>query len=543
MSQPEEAATGNRGCARQPACLFHTLFSTNVHLSKRPSNEGVVAVKCFFRYIALTTVVSACFSLPLHAIPGQPGTLDNTWGTLGRVVTAIGSGADRAYAMALQPDGKVLLAGECFGGTNNDFCVARYNASGSLDATWNGNGKVITAIGTGADRANAMALQPDGKVLLAGYCVGGASTIYFCAARYNANGTPDLTWNGTGKGITPISTIGTAADLANAMALQPDGKVLLAGYCSNGTNDDFCSLRYNADGTLDSSWGGTGKVITAIGTANDRALAMALQPDGKVLLAGLCSADFCAARYNANGTLDNTWNGTGKVTTSVALGVLGGYATAMALQPDGKLLLAGRCGNSASTNYDFCSARYNAIGTLDTTWNGTGKLAVSLVSSDDWATGMTLQPDGKVLMTGQCAPGFAFCAARYNGQGTLDTTWNFTGLVTTSVGPGDARAQATALQPDGKLLVAGYCSSGIDDDFCVTRYDGGPFGYQNCKMDIDGDGSVLATTDSLIHARIALGITGAAVINGITFPATATRNTWPLIRDYLVTQCGLSLVP
>ena len=98
------------------------------------------------------------------------------------------------------------------------------------------------------------------------------------------------------------------------------------------------------------------------------------------------------------------------------------------------------------------------------------------------------------------------------------------------------------LQPDGKVLLAGYCTNGATIGFCVARYDGGPFGYRNCSLDIDGDGSVLATTDSLIHTRIALGITGPAVVNGITFPPTATRNTWPLIRDYLVTQCGMSLV-
>ena len=98
------------------------------------------------------------------------------------------------------------------------------------------------------------------------------------------------------------------------------------------------------------------------------------------------------------------------------------------------------------------------------------------------------------------------------------------------------------LQSDGKILLVGTCFNGTNNDFCAARYDGGPFGYQNCKPDIDGDCSFLATTDALIYTRIALGLTGSAVVNGITFPTTATRNTWPLIRDYLVTQCGMSLV-
>ena len=188
-------------------------------------------------------------------------------------------------------------------------------------------------------------------------------------------------------------------------------------------------------------------------------------------------------------------------------------------------------------------------GTLDATWAtssplGAGKLITPIGSDHDYATAMILQPDGKALLAGYCSNGtnFDFCAARYLANGTLDSTWNGTGKVITPIGSSYDVAAALTLQPDGKVLLAGYCSNGTNADFCAARYDGGPFGYRNCSLDIDGDGSVLATTDSLIHTRIALGITGSAVVNGITFPATATRNTWPLIRDYLVTQCGMSLV-
>jgi Domain of unknown function (DUF5122) beta-propeller len=140
------------------------------------------------------------------------------------------------------------------------------------------------------------------------------------------------------------------------------------------------------------------------------------------------------------------------------------------------------------------------------------------------------------------SPSLDFCAARYNANGTLDTTWNSTGTVITPIGTGNDRASAIALQPDGKVLLAGYCSNGSDTDFCAARFDGGPFGYQNCKPDLDGDGLNTATVDGLINMRVMLGMTGSAVTNGITFPANVTRNTWPLIREYLVTQCGMSLV-
>ena len=491
-------------------------------------------------------VVAFCCALLTpcaFAVVGQPGSLDTTWSGTGKVITAIGSGPDAANSITLQPDGKVLLAGFCYNGATYDFCAARYLANGSLDTTWNGTGKVTTAIGSGDDYATSMTLQPDGRVLLAGYCTNGTNND-FCAARYLANGTLDTSWNSTGtspgKVITPI---GTGSAYANAMTLQPDGKVLLAGYCLGSTNNDFCAARYLANGTLDSTWNGTGTVITAIGSGGDYARAMTLQPDGKVLLAGNCSGattyDFCAARYLANGTLDITWSGTGTVVTPIVTG--DNSARSITLQPDGKVLLAGRCYNG--TNIDFCAARYLANGTLDSTWNGTGKVITAIGSGDDAATSMTLQPDGKVLLAGVCRNGTYddFCAARYLANGTLDTAWNGTGKVTTPIGNSYDTATAMTLQPDGKVLLAGYCSNGAIN-FCAARYDGGPFGYRNCTPDIDGDGSFLATTDALINMRIALGITGPAVIGGITFAPTATRNTWPLIRDYLVTQCGMSLV-
>jgi uncharacterized delta-60 repeat protein len=382
------------------------------------------------RTLAALAFVGALLTLPLHATPGQPGTLDASWGTLSPA----------------------------------------------------GAGKVITPIGSDSDTATAIALQPDGKVLLAGFCLG--TTYDFCTARYTANGTLDTTWNSTGTVITPF---GSSDDFAFAIALQPDGKVLLAGTCFNGTNNDFCVARYTANGTLDTTWNGTGKVITLVGSGDDIANVIALQPDGKVLLAGECKGasyyDFCVARYNTNGTLDTTWNSTGKVITPI--GSSGDTAKAIALQPDGKVLLAGGC--KGGTNNDFCTARYNTNGTLDTTWNSTGTVITPIGSSDDFANGI-------------------------------------------------------ALQPDGKVLLAGVCFNGTNNDFCAARYDGGPFGYQNCKPDLDGDGRNTATVDGLIYMRVMLGMTGSAVTNGISFPANATRNTWPLIRDYLVTQCGMSLV-
>ena len=404
------------------------------------------------------------------AFPGAP---DATFGSgFGTVITPIGSGTDVAYSLALQPDGMIVVAGACSNGTDYDFCLARYLANGALDTNFNGTGKVITAIGNGNDGAYSLALRPDGKIVVAGSCLNG-TTYDFCLARYLASGALDLSFNGTGKVITAI---GSGNDAAYSVALQPDGKIVVAGRCSNGTKTDFCLARYLASGALDVSLNSTGTVITPIGSGGGVARGVALQPDGKIVVAGYCSngtsIDFCLARYLASGTLDVSFNGSGTVITPI--GVADDYAISLALQPDGKIIVAGVCSNG--TNSDFCLARYLANGTFDTSFNSTGKVITPIGSSDDYGYSVALQPDGKIVVAGYCSNGanLDFCLARYLANGTLDASFGSTGKVITAIGSGNDVANSAALQPDGKIVVAGYCSNGNNDDFCLARYDGGP---------------------------------------------------------------------
>jgi len=549
-------------------------------------------------------VALATLMLPFtQARASQQGALDPTWARdspqgPGKVMTSIGGSNDSAHAIALQPDGKVLVTGTCYNG-NYEFCVLRYNANGTLDTSWSGTGTVITPMGAFEDGAFAIAVQPDGKVLVAGTCQ--SAYRVFCAVRYNANGSLDPGWNGTGKVMTQIAGNNGSSN-ATAMALQPDGKVLLAGYCAGGTNnDDFCALRYQVDGTLDRTWNGTGKVITPIGTSTDDAHAIALQTDGKVLLAGRCFAgtnnEFCVLRYRADGTLDTDWNGTGRVMSPIGSG--SASAAAIAVQSDGKVLVAGECWSGTASA--FCMLRYQTDGNPDLSWNGSGK-TITQIGSGGFASSLAVQRDGKVLVAGECFSGTTdFCTVRYNADGTLDTTWGAvgTGKVITPIASSHDQAFAMALQPDGKVLLAGGCiNSSNDFVFCAARLDGDP-PPPACAVDLDGDGQVLATTDSLmhnrialgladtavtnginfppgamrtswsainaylvgktldidgdglttsavdslIHIRVALGITGSAAVSDITFAPTATRKSWPLIRDYLVTQCGMLLTP
>lgn len=474
------------------------------------------------------------------AISGFPGTVDETWAPLspygaGKLVTVVTSSFDSVSAMAIQADGKVVLAGSC----TNNFCAVRHNSDGGLDASFNGTGSVTTRlVGTSAASAAAVAMQADGKIVLGGWCAAGnPAAPRFCAVRYLTNGSLDSTFNGSGQVIT---NVGGFDNRGTAIAIQGDGKIVLAGWC----DQSFCAVRFNADGSPDGTFNGSGKVLLL---NFGRAYAVAIQADGKIVLAGSCAAGnkSCVARYTASGVLDSAFNSNGML-TSVPLG----YPSAITVQADGKIVLAGGCFAL------FCAIRFKPDGTVDTGFDA-GLAVTAITAGASGALAAAMQADGRLVLAGFCRDASAhadFCVLRYNIDGTLDSSFRglstpLPGTIVTPVGSLNDLAYAVAIQADGKIVVAGTCEiptavAGVGlAKFCTVRYEGGPFSAQNCKLDIDGDNRVLATTDSLIHARLARGMTGDAVIAGINFPAEATRKTWPAIRAYLVTQCGMNLPP
>src|SRR5262245_41732594 len=197
------------------------------------------------RRLLLAACLLAILLIP--AAQATPGALDSSFGQGGKVTTSLGSGYNVAKALVQQPDGRIVAAGSGSNGSNNDFALARYAPAGALDSSFNGTGKVTTPIGPGGDGAYDLALQPDGKLVAAGTSYNGANDD-FSLARYNPNGSLDSTFNGTGKVTTPI---GAGYEDAYALALQPDGKLVAAGYTFNGLNYDFALVRYHPHGSLD----------------------------------------------------------------------------------------------------------------------------------------------------------------------------------------------------------------------------------------------------------------------------------------------------
>lgn len=345
-------------------------------------------------------------------------------------------------------------------------------AAGDRDKTFGNNG--IVSVKDGLSRA--IALQPDRKIIVA-YGWG-----EFGLRRYNADGSLDTTFGTNGKTDADFG----AHESAFGVAIQPDGKIVEVGIYSNtGYSPDaaFAVARYNADGSLDTTFNGTGKVITDLG-GDDRALNVAVYGD-KIIVVGLSNNDdylFYTAltRYNADGSLDTTFDGDGKMVTNLLSSVDGPFIT---VQPDGKIVVTGSPYDS-NNNYGFGLARYNLDGSLDTDF-GVGGIVTTLFANDAENSAVLIQPDGKILTVGYVYNGknSDFALARYNTDGSLDTTFSNNGKVTSDFNHSNDSASAVGLQPDGKILVAGDRKDSLSSDFALARYN------SNGSLDLTFGGS------------------------------------------------------
>ncbi|MEL0587155.1 MAG: tandem-95 repeat protein [Candidatus Thiodiazotropha sp. (ex. Lucinoma kazani)] len=334
------------------------------------------------------------------------------------------------------------------------------------------DGIVTTPIGSGDDDGTSVTVQADGKILVAGYSHNGSNND-FALTRYNADGSLDTSFGG-GDGIV-TTAVGSNNDNAFSVAVQTDGKILVGGYSRIGGNYDFALTRYNADGTLDTSFGGgDGIVTTGVGTLDAYANDITVQTDGKILVAGESyngsDIDFTLIRYNTNGTLDTGFGGgDGIVTTDVGSGFDQGRS--VTVQADGKILVGGYADIGIAK--DFALTRYNTDGTLDTSFGGGDGIVTTTVGpAADYGQSVTVQADGKILVAGDTYNGsnYDFAVTRYNTDGTLDTSFGGDGIVTTDLGAGHDFGFGVTTQTDGKILVAGYGDIGPNKDFALVRY-------------------------------------------------------------------------
>lgn len=328
---------------------------------------------------------------------GRDGGLDATFGSGGKLVTPVGADNDAAHAVAVQADGRIVVVGSSSQpGTGDDFVVLRYQADGTLDAGFGNGGKVVTSFSTDSDRALAVAIQDDGKIVVAGETQSGAATtgVDFAIARYLANGTLDAGFGSGGKVTTAIAS-SSGRDTAYALALPViDGEQRILAVGGEG---NFMAARYRANGSLDNSFGAGGKVSDLFNANIGAAFAVTLLPGGKAVLAGSVLNDFAAVQLSANGTLDASFGDGGRVVHAVSAGNWDS-ATAVVRQADGKLVLGGWVYTGNSSSGDFAALRLTAGGQLDTGF-GSGGVAIHPVASgtkSDIAHGLVLQADPRV---------------------------------------------------------------------------------------------------------------------------------------------------
>jgi uncharacterized delta-60 repeat protein len=431
--------------------------------------------------ITVTDTTNPSLSPPPATVTVNPGAgdLDRSFGTAGKVTTDFG-GDSRALAIALQDGNKMLVAG-AVKVSSGDYALAlaRYNANGSLDTSFGNGGKVTTDLGSPSYYIATAVFQPDGKIVVGGSTQTSSTHSSFFLARYNANGSPDTAFGSRGK-VTTDFTDNFGLLLSSGiggLALQGDGKIVAVGEASYY----FALARYNANGSPDTGFGSGGKVTTVIAGLGAYARSVVLQADGKMVVAGSYSGGitfgysyFALARYNANGSLDTSFGAGGKVINDDP-GV-----TNLALQADGKIVAVGTLSwfvidyehpPPYFTPYsDIVLERYNANGGLDSSFGSGGRVTTDFGDFLASSGPVALQTDGKMIVAGSAdlrgpSQHVFFALARYNANGSLDAGFGAGGQVTTDFGS-SAWASCVTFQADGKTIVAGSGGSSFD----LARY-------------------------------------------------------------------------
>jgi len=335
------------------------------------------------------------------------GTPDTTFGAGGTARVTFGPATNdhaQARAMVVQPNGRIVLAGRFKLTNNQDFAVARLLATGAPDTTFSGDGKVVTAFeATRDDEARAVALTSDDKIVVAGVAVVGSSNRDVAVARYESDGDLDLTFSGDGKATLDFGAAG-GDDEAAAVAVDADDRILVAGYSEDAGSRDLLVFRLTTSGALDPTFnGGTGSVRIAFGSGENTAAALAVQPDGRILVAGTFRVGsvgrFAVARLEENGTLDPSFGTGGRTTTQIGSSA---EARGLALHPSGRFTLGGIATVSGKTRYAV--AQYRANGSLDPTFGAQGVVTAAIAAVSDEANAIVQQPDGKIVLAGNTTP-------------------------------------------------------------------------------------------------------------------------------------------
>lgn len=414
------------------------------------------------------------------------GAHDYTFGTMAWKTSTLGSSA--AIDAALGANSKIsVVAASDPGG---DFLTIRFNSDGSIDQDFNPgpsrtSGWVATNFGYLDQYTEAAAIQADGKIVVTQL---DSYTGSIRLVRYNPDGSLDTGFGTNGRVLASSlcsNPIGYSTEFSNSIAIQSDGKIVVGGYATNAcaSNVDFAVFRFNSNGSLDTGFGSGGYTFADFSSGYDYSTSIALQDDGKIVLAGKTSAsplsksDIAVARFNTNGTLDTSFSSDGKAV--IPIGDYSAFANSVAVQPShigGKIVVGGynTTVEFLQQQHDFALVRLNSNGTMDAQFGSAGRVTTAFGSLNSQINDIVLYGT-KIVAVGHArnnAVGSDFAVARYNTNGSLDTTFDVDGKVTTSFGSFNDSAFSVAIQADGKIVVGGtgHSSSESKDNFALARY-------------------------------------------------------------------------
>ncbi|MBK6759585.1 MAG: T9SS type A sorting domain-containing protein [Ignavibacteria bacterium] len=426
------------------------------------------------KYSAMTLMPLLCSFFVVSACPlrAQDGVLDPTFDGDGRVTTTLGVFDDVAQAIGLQEDGKIVVAGKTYLVDRYAFFVARYLPNGTLDPSFGLDGVTVTPIGTGNALAHSLAIQPNGAIVVCGVSTVDGREMMSLARYVAKTGQLDPSFGDGGIVVTPV---GSGWSSGRGVAIQPNGTIVAVGYAQVGSDAHFAIVRYDRFGVPDPTFGEAGVVTTSFGPGTDIANAVYVINDDAILVVGTSepngvNADAVLARYKGSGALDGAFgvNGMKRIERT---GTFDEYGNAVVVTPEGSIVIATSSNNRFE---DLVAIRLAPDGTPDPGFGlgGVASTDIGPIVEVGEASSVLVQPDGKVVTSGLRTSGseVSFGLVRYNINGTIDETFGDSGTITTRFGSSSDEIFASILQPDGKILVAGGSHDGTQSRIALARY-------------------------------------------------------------------------
>jgi uncharacterized delta-60 repeat protein len=451
------------GTAFNDVRLHHRCWSRPTEEDKMIVCNGALSATLERRLLVAGVVV--VLTLSASSINAFDADLDDSFSNDGKLAFAMYAADSAANAVAVQPDRKIVVAGSSYNGSDFDFAVVRLTPQGDLDSTFNGDGKAFFDFVVGDDFAGDVVIQPDGKIVAVGVAEIAGGKKVMAVVRFDTNGSLD-----------DYATVEYGGDAyGHGVALQPDGKVVIAGKAYYpDTGADFAVVRLNTELTLDASVNGDWIDHRDFGDQGyDCAYEVALRSDGSIVIAG-------TAAFNGKsvfGIMVYTSSG-----PALSIGVSDfadhAYGYGLALQPDGKAVVSGR---SSSFGGSIAVARFSTLSNLDDTFSGDGMTIFRPMSKElSGGLDVVVQHDGKIVVAGyvEVSGVGQLALARFLTNGSEDlvpfSTPPFYGYTAVGFFPGyEAVGNAVCLQPDGKILVAGHSGSDFGQAAVVARFKGG----------------------------------------------------------------------